>query len=138
MMNAGIFRTYVDSLPDFLARSLSELPGKIVAAPMELQILISLKSFVANFADKSVRSHQRFRRQSNHFRIRVWIAWQISLSLHRNGLYSTVRVGIGSQLLLYRVTIPSVTRGSAGIHRRRCQARHFYTQSGKGLPECSL
>jgi len=36
MMNAGIFGTYVDSLPDFLTRSLSELPGKVMTASVKL------------------------------------------------------------------------------------------------------
>ncbi|KAH0467438.1 hypothetical protein IEQ34_004676 [Dendrobium chrysotoxum] len=48
----------VDFFPHFLARSLLELPRKVVASPVELKVLVSLEAFVADLADEAVCCHQ--------------------------------------------------------------------------------
>lgn len=55
VMDAGGLGADVDALPDFFPSPLSELPRQVVAASVELQILVALESFVADLAHESVR-----------------------------------------------------------------------------------
>ena len=71
VMEAAWLRTDVDFLLDFRAASLSELPRQIMSSPVQLQVLVSLKSFVAYFANKSVGCQKRPRRKSDDFGIRI-------------------------------------------------------------------
>lgn len=57
VMNASRFRTDIDSLPYLLPRSLPQLPRQVMSSAMKLQILVSLKAFVADLAHESVRCH---------------------------------------------------------------------------------
>lgn len=81
VVHARRLGTHVDPLLHLLARPLPKLPRKIVTPPMELQILIPLKPFVANFAHESVRGHQGLRRQSNH--LRIWICRNPQTNCHK-------------------------------------------------------
>lgn len=53
-MNASGFRAYINALSRFFASPLSEFPRQVVAPPVELQILVPLKPFVADLTYKSV------------------------------------------------------------------------------------
>lgn len=83
VMNTGSFRTNINPLLHFLARPLLQLPWQIMPPPMQLQILVPLKSFTANFAHESVRRHQSLRRQSNH--LRIWIRHSGEIPLFLGG-----------------------------------------------------
>ena len=65
-MDARRFGANVDPLSNLLARTLPELPRKIMSPPMELQILVSLKPLVADFAHESVRREEGRRGQRNY------------------------------------------------------------------------
>ncbi|CAL1407403.1 unnamed protein product [Linum trigynum] len=55
VMDAARFGADIDPLPDLDTRvPLLELPGEVVASPVELQVLVPLESFVAYFAYESV------------------------------------------------------------------------------------
>lgn len=55
VVDARGFGADIDPLSDYVgAGSLPELPWKVVASPVELQVLVSLESFVADFTYKSV------------------------------------------------------------------------------------
>jgi hypothetical protein len=74
VVHAGALRTYVHLLPHLIfVCSLLQLPRKVVTASMQLQVLVSLETFLANFAYETVLCHQRLGRQSYHFRI--WICF---------------------------------------------------------------
>lgn len=60
MVNAAGLRAKVDFSSNFLAALLLQLPWQIMASAMELKVLLSLKPFVAYFADESVRRHEGF------------------------------------------------------------------------------
>lgn len=57
MMHAARLRADINPLPDLFARPLSQLPGQVMASPVELQILVPLESFVADFAHETVGRH---------------------------------------------------------------------------------
>ena len=71
VMKAGGFGTNVDFLLHFRAASLPEFPRQIMASPMQLQVLVSLKTFMADFADESIRRQKRSRRKGHDFGIRI-------------------------------------------------------------------
>lgn len=79
VVHARRLRTHVHSLPHLIARSLPELPWQIVSTPVKLQVLVPLKSFVADLAHKSVRREKALRRHSNH--LRIWIRHSGEISL---------------------------------------------------------
>lgn len=55
VVDAGWLGTNIDSLPDLLARPLPQLPRQVMSPAVKLQILVSLKAFVADLAHKSIR-----------------------------------------------------------------------------------
>ena len=57
MVDAGGLRTEINSFFHFFRAFLAELPWKIVASPMQLKVLFSLETLVADFADESVGCH---------------------------------------------------------------------------------
>lgn len=59
MVNTSLLRTDIHFLLDFFVGSLLQLPRKIVTSPVQLQILVSLKTLVAYFAYEPICSHQR-------------------------------------------------------------------------------
>lgn len=61
VVNTGLFRAYVDFLFYLIFVSpLLEFPWKIVSSSVELQILVPLETFLADFTDESVGSHECF------------------------------------------------------------------------------
>ncbi|KAL0924056.1 hypothetical protein M5K25_004861 [Dendrobium thyrsiflorum] len=58
MVDARDLGADIDFFPHFLARSLLELPRKVVASPVELKVLVSLEAFVADLADEAICCHQ--------------------------------------------------------------------------------
>lgn len=56
VVHARRLGTHVDSLAYLLGRSLPELPRQVVTSPVKLQVLVSLKPFVADLAQKTIRS----------------------------------------------------------------------------------
>ena len=71
VVDARRLRADIDFLFHLFASPLPEFPWKIVTSPVKLQILISLKPFVANFTHKSICSQKGLRRQSNYLCIRI-------------------------------------------------------------------
>lgn len=57
MVDARRLWTNVNLLTRLSARSLLELPWQVVASTVQLQVLVPLKPFVADFADESVSGH---------------------------------------------------------------------------------
>lgn len=75
-MDAGGLRADVSPLPYGLilavaARPLLQLPWEVVAPAVELQVLVSLETLVANLAHEPVRGQECLWRQSDHFCIGV-------------------------------------------------------------------
>ena len=54
MVDTCGLRAHVNPLLHLLTGSLPQLPWKVVTSPVELQILVSLKPFVANFTHEAV------------------------------------------------------------------------------------
>ena len=58
VVDARLFRAHVHFLTGrFFVTSLPELPGEVVAAAVQLQILVSLELLLADFAHKTVGGH---------------------------------------------------------------------------------
>lgn len=57
VVDARRFWTHVNPLSNFCAGSLLELPWQVVASPVQLKVLVSLKSFVADFTYEPVCGH---------------------------------------------------------------------------------
>lgn len=74
MVHACWLRANVHLLPNrFLLCFLLQLPRQVVPSPVELEVLVPLKPFVADLAYESVSHHERSRRQGYHFCIWVWL-----------------------------------------------------------------
>lgn len=72
VVDARRLRTDIYLFFHLFGRPLPEFPWKIVTSPVKLQILVSLKPFVANFTHKSICGQKGFRRQNNYLCIRIW------------------------------------------------------------------
>ena len=57
MVDAGLLGANINLLLHLLVQSLLELPGKVVTPSVKLQILVSLETLVAYFADETVFCH---------------------------------------------------------------------------------
>lgn len=72
MVDTRLLRANINLLPHhLLVASLPELPWEIVATAVQLQVLVSLKSLIADFTYETVGGHEGLWRQCYHFRI--WI-----------------------------------------------------------------
>lgn len=98
MVNTSRLRTHINSLFDFLARSLPQFPRKIMSSAMKLQVLVPLKPFIANFTHESICGQKGFRRQSNH--LCIWICKKFIEKENKQETYYQSR-NISSFLLFF-------------------------------------
>lgn len=71
VMNTRSLRADINLLLDLITGPLSELPWEIVTSPVKLKILIPLKPFIANLANKSISGQKGLWGKRNYFRFRI-------------------------------------------------------------------
>ena len=71
VVNAGLLGADVNLLSNLFVRPLLELPWKIVSSSVQLQVLVSLKPFIADFTYESIGGHESLWWKSNN--LRIWI-----------------------------------------------------------------
>jgi len=72
MMHTICFWTHIHLLPHLFARSLLQLPRQIVPSSVKLQVLVPLKSFVADLTNEPICSQKTLGGQGYNLSIRVW------------------------------------------------------------------
>ena len=71
VVDAGGLGAHVDPLPRLLAAPLPQLPWQVVAAAVELEILVALEALPTYLAHEPVGGQERLRRQGDHLSFRI-------------------------------------------------------------------